>query len=752
MAPDLAASVVAQVADALAYAHQATIVHRDVKPSNILLRRPVANGTGTGSPTDAWQAKLTDFGLARRTDDESTLTGAHDRLGTPAYMAPEQFLAARSADARSDVYSLGVVLYEMLAGRLPFQGDAAEIVRQVLHDEPPPIRRSSAGIPPDLEAVCLKCLEKSPERRYATAGELADDLRRWLRREPTLARPTGTLVRAAKAVRRRPALAAAAMVAVIAAAAVVSVNLLRQRQVSQMEARFSRLETAADQQQTLAVRAGDTNRRLLYIASIRAAHQAWREGDVARLTETLRRYADGTPDADLRHFEWYHLNYLARVPHRALPGHAGEVYAVTYSPDGRLLASGAKDGAVRLWDAETGELLATRKEHASCINSIDFSPDGEVFVTGSCDRFIKLWSVRDRQVIRTLPAQAAEVDCCTFVDGGKLLISLSRGLPQAEGFPLREARIWDVATWSVRTDWPPPQQPVVWMSWARPGRTLVTYGHGLATVWKRRDGGWAVAHEFALDEPFGGFCSPDEQMLLVPGWPSRLRTFRLPDGAEVNHQDARGTGVKYVAFSPDGTRYATCAESLRVWHATSGAEQYRFCTPSDIWHAAWSPTGESIATAGADGVVRIWELRRGKPYLALSPPAVHGPLRTIAHGHKAGRAMAIYGQLSVTWDLSTGQVVAQHNRPGEQVPPGASSLFIEGPPVNATYSPDRRRLAQLVDGGAKGIAIVEAATGQELLRLEARAGAQHVVFAADNTSLLSTDPHNGDILYWPGLQ
>jgi len=271
--PREAAAIVADVAEALEYAHGRGVIHRDLKPSNIMLDRFATGGETTRVAASLGRPRLMDFGLAKRDRGEVTMTVDGQVLGTPAYMSPEQASGqVRWVDRRSDIYSAGVVLFRLLTGELPFRGTATSQIQQRLTDDPPSPRRLDDSVPADLATVCLKCLERDQTRRYASAAELAAEMRRYLAGEPVDARPLSPWGRAGRWARRRPAsaaaLALAALLAVVGPTAAVVISgknadLRRQnaeyyRLIDRQEKRVDRLRERAGEADAAPLVTSDT--------------------------------------------------------------------------------------------------------------------------------------------------------------------------------------------------------------------------------------------------------------------------------------------------------------------------------------------------------------------------------------------------------------------------------------------------------------------------------------------------------------
>jgi WD40 repeat protein/tRNA A-37 threonylcarbamoyl transferase component Bud32 len=686
--PRAAAELVAQVAEALDYAHAMGVVHRDVKPSNIMIERgPGALGSDDGKGLPAGRPMLMDFGLALRHDAEATMTQEGDVLGTPAYMSPEQAAGqSHQVDQRSDVYSLGVVLYRLLAGEVPFQGPIRAIIDQVLNDEPKPPRRIAPGVPRDLETICLKAMSKAPEGRYASAREFAEDLRHCLAGEPIRARPAYFWERTWRWVRRHPAAAALATMSMIAALTLVGLAVavgyqgrLRTEIAEAVEARAD--EARANQKVAQALR---NEERLNYFNRLVLAERELSAGNTSRTRQLLNECLPS-----LRGWEWNFLNRQCHAQLATLRGHSDQVFGTAWSPDGHWIASASWDRTARLWDAHTYREVR-RIDLDAWGWSVAFNRAGTILAVAS-GHFgqpsrVTLYDVAGGQQLQTLLGHSGPVQGLAFgPDPGAPGLLASSDNPGA-------VKIWDVASGRLARDLGAMPGGTTSLAFSPDGRRLVVSVGTMDMFWPEKQGRYVVfdTATWRPDRRIQGHgavvsslaFSPDGAVLATASYDGTLKLWETASWTGRGTLHGHTQNVSCVAFSPSGNRIASTADddTCRIWDTSTGAE-LRLLRGHDgvVNCASFHPSGDRVVTAGGDRTLRVWDVASTPGVLVLDRPETSA---TDLAFSPDGRSLAV-SYLDHTigiWDVISARLL--HTLQGHKLPVWA-----------VAFSPDGTRIA-----------------------------------------------------------
>jgi WD40 repeat protein/serine/threonine protein kinase len=573
------------VAEALEHAHNLGIVHRDIKPGNLLLDA-------------AGRLWVTDFGLARTVNDAGlTLTG--DLLGTLRYMSPEQALAKHGlVDHRTDIYSLGVTLYELLTLRPAIEGvDREEILKKIAFDEPSGVRQLNGAVPVDLETIVRKAMGKEPAERYATAKELADDLRCFFDDKTIRARRPSLRQRLRKEARRyRAVIWTAAIFLLLSAAALAAGGVWHMLAVQATLAEVRQREREV--------------RQHLYVQDIVLAWHALREGERERMRGLLERHIPEAGQEDPRGFEWYYLHRRSRgLMHESarVAAHQGGAYCVTYSPDGRRLASAGQDGVIRFWDSRTlsprGELRSGQGE----VNEVAFAPDGKSLASAGDDGTVCMWdlaSARQRAILRPEGCRD-ELSAVAISPDGKIL---------AAGGKDGQVWSWDVASGRLKAKLDPGTGSIHYLTFAPDGRSLAAAGQNgrvlLLDPADLRECG-RFQHYYG-PVPCVSISHDCRTLAAGTAWGGRIL---LWDQAMRWQSDLKGheySVIRSLSFSPGDTLLISGGDDGRVklWDARSGSLRASAQGHNDrVWCTAFAPDGEGLATAGQDGTVKLWHVR-----------------------------------------------------------------------------------------------------------------------------------------------
>jgi len=759
-----------QVCEAVHYAHQKGIIHRDIKPSNILV----------SVQADKAVPKIIDFGIAKALTQpltEGTLfTQQGQLLGTPEYMSPEQVdMATQDIDIRSDIYSLGVILYELLAGVLPFEKESferagfAEIQQMIRELEPasPSVRLTSLGekaktiaesrgtqvialarrLHRELEWIPLKAMRKDRCRRYRSASELADDVRNYLNGLPLIAGPETAVYQVRKFVRKHAGSVAttALVAAVIVLGLIVStVMYFRAEQARQNE---SVARSQAEQAEKAAKEKSEELRRTLYVNSIQLADAKYGEANIRRVRELL----ESCP-ADLRGWEWNHLNYIADQALMTLRGHSDGVFGMAVSPDGKRIVSSGVDKTIRVWDVSTGNQMMVLKGHEGVVGDVAISPDGKRIVSVSSDKTAKVWDVATGSELMTLRGHdkmvfsvAFSPDGARIVTGGERAIRVWDAASGTEVMTLRghkggvwsaifspdgrqigsassdgTIRVWDVATGSELLTLRGHDKEVLSVVFSPDGKRIISGSiDGTVKMWEP---GVDPTAPMTLKGRHNSMAfSPDGKHIVTGGKDETIRVWDAVTHNEVMKIDEAGGSV---SFSPDGKRIISAdGNDIKLCDASSGKKLMTLSGHEDtIWSMSYSPDGKRIVSGSKDSTLKVWDAESGAEVMTLR--GHWSSVRSVAFSPDSKQVVS--GSMDSTlkvWDAESGAELMTLRGHGNRV-------------YSVAFSPDGKRI---VSGSYDcAIKVWDAATGAELITLRGHErGVASAAFSPDGRRIVS---------------
>jgi WD40 repeat protein/serine/threonine protein kinase len=748
------------VCQAIQHAHQKGIIHRDVKPSNVLVTlydgRPVP--------------KVIDFGIAKATEQRLTertlFTQYGEIIGTFEYMSPEQAeMSGLDIDTRSDVYSLGVLLYELLTGSTPLihkrlrEVAYTELLRLIREEEAekPSTRLSHSGealasialqrktepeklsklVRGELDWIVLKALEKDRMRRYESASAFAADVQHYLNDEAVQACPPSAGYRLRKFARRnKRVLATVTLLGVMLLVAVGAVAASALWAAVQAKARLQ-VEVATSKELE----------RNLYFTHIALAEREQAVANWGRAEELL----DACPE-HLRDWEWYYLKRLRHAPPLTLAVGERQIggtgFGLDFSRDGRLLAAPCGGPTVKVWDLATGEEVLVVSGHTKRVIRVAFSPDGRRLASASEDQTVKIWDITTgaREVNSprfNLEGHQATVRGLAFSPDGRRLASAG-GDSRGDKWVM----LWDTTTGERLFKFPGEYTRFTFLNiaFSPDGRRLAAGSEDNSVkIWDVETGRELFTLRGHTESVFSVFFSPDGRRLASLGWDgSSVKVWDLPpgepgvsapEGRVLTSQFSRGrhsNGAWSVAFSPDGQRLAIASGvadgNVRVYDVTTGDLLYTLAGHIDrVVSVAFSPNGQRLASTCIDKTVKLWETATGKEVLTLRGHTEHPIHALFSPGGERLVSLGVDGTLKV-WDAMP--ALANSQRHTLELSGHAGIVY------GVAFSPDGRRLASA--SADRTVKVSDAVTGQELLTLHGHTDkVLSVAFSSDGRRLAS---------------
>ncbi len=697
-----------QVCRAVQHAHQKGVIHRDIKPSNIL----VTLHDGVPVP------KVIDFGIAKAAQghltDKTIYTELQQFMGTPAYMSPEQAeMSGLDVDTRSDLYSLGVLLYELLTGRTPFDGQellaaGLDEMRRTIREKEPPrpsTRLGSLGgdeltstaqrhgteplrliksVRGDLDWIVMKCLEKDRTRRYETANGLAMDIERYLRNDTIVARPPSNVYRFQKLVRRHKlafAAATAVMASLLIGLGVSSWLLVQERQARQRAAaaekkalaEAQRADRNAAEEMAERRRANSALANTDFLLAQHLIADGKKADALAYLTRSLS--INSSNEAALLRLSDL-LTYSSWTVPTVVLQHNDRVNYVEFSPDGKRIVTASADQTARVWDALTGEPLTEPLRHSRRVGVARFTSDGSRILTYSGDA-ARVWDAQTgRPLLEPLKENNGSVYSQFSPDGNVIVV----------GYADSTSRLWDVPSGKPLTEAFQHGGALRYVRFSSDGKRFLTGSRdNSARVWDGRTG-QPLTEPLKFTNVVRSFrFSPDgNQIVIASGNAAQVLDAQTGQRliGPLNHLAM----VYHARFSPDGSRILTASEdcTARVWDARTGqpvTSPMKHSAP--VQSAEFSADGKRIVTASDDNTARIWDAETGQP---LTEPMKHNDVVYPASFSPDGKRIVTgSGNAAWVWDAQAGRSFVQ---------PLSELQERTGPANSAEISPDgKKRLA-----------------------------------------------------------